>query len=373
MLAHGTVSLALKAFLPVMWPWFVFATSQAADSSGTGGVEPDTTPLLIRDSAVRSELKLSAEQTQTIDLALRDANRAILALRDADRRTADEGIRTAMQRLDNKLLQTLAPIQRNRFREIALQVLGAMAVLRPDVAQALNLSEPQRQRLLALARTTAAPTKNAVADAETQPSNVPASPRQRERDRRIYAVLTAEQKAAFGKLLGKSFDLSRVEPIGVDAPEFENPSAWINSDPLTMAGLRGQVVVVHFYTFGCGNCINNYRWYKGWQEAFGGKGVTIIGIHTPESDGERDVEAVRRKAAKAGLIFPILVDNDKSNWLAWSNQVWPSVYLVDKLGHVRYWWYGELNWKGAPGEQRMRHMIQKLLAEQPTTQPVSKR
>jgi len=342
------------------------AATRASDTSNSNGVEPDTTPMLIRDAAVRSELKLSAEQAKTINLALRDANRAVLALRDADRRTADEGIRTAMQRLDKNLLQTLAPIQRNRFREITLHVLGAMALLRPDVAQALNLSEPQRQRLLALARTATAPAKDVAADAETQPSDVPASPRQRERDRRMYAVLTAEQKGAFSKLLGKPFDLSRVELIGVDAPEFENASAWINGGPLTMADLRGQVVVVHFYTFGCGNCINNYRWYKGWQETFGGKGVTILGIHTPESDGERDIDAVRRKAVKAGLTFPILVDNDKSNWLAWSNQVWPSVYLVDKLGHVRYWWYGELNWKGAPGEQRMRHMIRKLLAEQPT-------
>ena len=57
------------------------------------------------------------------------------------------------------------------------------------------------------------------------------------------------------------------------------------------------------------------------------------------------------------------MDNEKKNWNVWANWLWPSVYLIDKKGHVRYWWYGELNWKGAEGEKYMRERIEELLAE----------
>lgn len=75
------------------------------------------------------------------------------------------------------------------------------------------------------------------------------------------------------------------------------------------------------------------------------------------------MENVRKKAAEDGLVFPIAVDNGMKNWNAWSNSMWPSVYLVDKQGRVRYWWYGELNWQGAEGDKYMREKIDELLAE----------
>jgi peroxiredoxin len=76
---------------------------------------------------------------------------------------------------------------------------------------------------------------------------------------------------------------------------------------------------------------------------------------------ERDIQTVRQEAKKHTLNFPILVDNKKKNWDAWSNTVWPSVYLIDKQGRVRYWWYGELNYRGAQGEEFMRQKIEELL------------
>lgn len=75
------------------------------------------------------------------------------------------------------------------------------------------------------------------------------------------------------------------------------------------------------------------------------------------------VDSIRRKAKEHGLDFPIAVDTNQKNWQAWSNSIWPSVYLIDKQGHVRYWWYGELNWQGSEGEKYMRERIQELLAE----------
>ena len=78
---------------------------------------------------------------------------------------------------------------------------------------------------------------------------------------------------------------------------------------------------------------------------------------------EYDVSSVRQTAKEKGLSFPIAVDNQKHNWRAWTNRVWPSVYLVGKAGQVRYWWYGELNWKDVKGERIMQKRIDELLAE----------
>ena len=91
--------------------------------------------------------------------------------------------------------------------------------------------------------------------------------------------------------------------------------------------------------------------------------MTIVGIHTPETVGERGIEGVREKAKQNGLLFPIALDESGHNWQAWSNNYWPSVYLVDKRGNVRYRWEGELNFRGARGEQVMRQRIEQLLAE----------
>ncbi len=91
--------------------------------------------------------------------------------------------------------------------------------------------------------------------------------------------------------------------------------------------------------------------------------MTFVGVHTPETDGEKVVESVRAKAKENDLKFPIVIDNDSKIWYGWTNHIWPAVYLVDKKGYVRYWWYGELNWKGAEGEKFMREKIEELLAE----------
>jgi hypothetical protein len=89
----------------------------------------------------------------------------------------------------------------------------------------------------------------------------------------------------------------------------------------------------------------------------------MLGIHTPETSRERETDNVERDAGDSGLTFPILVDNEKRNWNAWGNSMWPSVYLIDKQGYIRFWWYGELNWQGAEGESLLRNRIEELIAE----------
>ena len=146
------------------------------------------------------------------------------------------------------------------------------------------------------------------------------------------------------------------EEVREAAPEFAHSTQWLQSKPLTLASLHGQVVVVHFWTFGCINCIHNYPAYKAWQGKYAGKGVTIVGIHTPEFEGEADVQRVRAKAEQNGLKFPIAVDNDSQNWRNWKNRYWPSIYLIDKKGQVRYRWEGELD-SGSPKGERDRKSV----------------
>jgi hypothetical protein len=86
-------------------------------------------------------------------------------------------------------------------------------------------------------------------------------------------------------------------------------------------------------------------------------------VHTPETAGEHNVETLKAKTAEAKFAFPILIDNQRRNWNAWGNSMWPTVYLIDKHGYVRYWWMGELNWEGAEGEKLFRRHIEELLAE----------
>ncbi len=246
------------------------------------------------------------------------------------------------------LAATLTPPQLNRLDQLVVRTMGIQVVLEPRIAAALGLSREQRRKLLAV-----------VGTSVRHPPNAAGSRARLERD--ALAILTDGQRRAFTELMGPAFDVSAVPAVACHVPELEGVTAWINSPPLTLASLRGKVVVVHFYTFGCINCIHNLPHYNEWRERFDRDKLVIVGIHRPETQTEYDVAEVRRKAVEAGLKYPIAVDNESRNWEAWANGVWPSVYLIDKSGFVRYWWYGELNWQGANGDQWMRSRIAELL------------
>ena len=146
------------------------------------------------------------------------------------------------------------------------------------------------------------------------------------------------------------------------APELTGVTEWVNSKPLTLADQKGKVVILHFWTHGCVNCVNNYPHYKAWGKLYKDKDKDVVGIgvHTPEFDAEKKVEAVTAAVKKHDLPFAVAMDNDGTNWKAWNNRYWPCVYLVDKAGNVRYHWEGEL---GKDGEVAMRKRIDELLAE----------
>ena len=110
--------------------------------------------------------------------------------------------------------------------------------------------------------------------------------------------------------------------------------------------------------------MRNYPWYKGWHDDFSEQGLVVLGVHTPETDEERNLENLRAKVAEEKMAYPVVADSETATWKAWANDIWPAVYLIDKRGNVRYWWYGELNWQGAEGEKIMRQRIEQLLKEE---------
>jgi hypothetical protein len=91
--------------------------------------------------------------------------------------------------------------------------------------------------------------------------------------------------------------------------------------------------------------------------------VTIVGVHTPETPGEANLSRVRRKVKENDIAYAIAVDGSRKTWRAYSNEYWPSIYLVDKKGHIRYRWDGELNWEKSDGDKIMRARIDELLNE----------
>jgi thiol-disulfide isomerase/thioredoxin len=140
------------------------------------------------------------------------------------------------------------------------------------------------------------------------------------------------------------------------APEFA-PGIWINSEPLTMKSLRGRVVLLEFWTFGCYNCRNTLPFVKRWHELYGSKGLTIVGVHSPEFDEEKKLENVRSEVASLGIKYPVVTDNDYETWRAYQLEAWPTIFVLDKSGRVRWMHVGE----GAYDETEK--TIQKLLAE----------
>ena len=145
--------------------------------------------------------------------------------------------------------------------------------------------------------------------------------------------------------------------VGDQAPEFQRVANWINSPPLTMEALRGQVVLIDFWTYTCVNCIRTFPYLKEWYAKYADKGLKIVGVHTPEFEFEKVTENVVRSAGEYGLGWPIAQDNDFGTWRAYSNRFWPAKYLVDQHGIVRYTHFGE----GAYSETE--EQIRRLLEE----------
>ena len=157
---------------------------------------------------------------------------------------------------------------------------------------------------------------------------------------------------------GQTFSANTLVPGTkyVLAPEISG-GVWINSEPLKLKDLRGRVVLVEFWTFACYNCRNTLPAVKSWDTRYRDQGLTIIGVHTPELDHEKEIENVRAEVASLGINYPVVTDNDYSTWKAYGVQAWPTLFVLDKQGRIRGMHVGE----GAYDETES--LIKKLLAE----------
>ena len=149
------------------------------------------------------------------------------------------------------------------------------------------------------------------------------------------------------------------------APEFEQIDLWLNSEPLTMAGLRGKVVLIDFLTYSCINCLRTLPHLGAWDEAYRDDGLVIIGVHTPEFAFERDAGNVRRAVRDLEVAYPVALDNAYGTWEAWRNRYWPAKYFVDRAGRLRYAHFGE------GGYEESERVLRRLLAEDSDAKLVS--
>ena len=146
-------------------------------------------------------------------------------------------------------------------------------------------------------------------------------------------------------------------PVEGELASFDGATGWLNSPPLTPAGLRGKVVLVDFWTYTCVNWLRQLPYVRAWAEKYSGLGLVVIGVHTPEFSFEHNPDNVRRAVRDLRVAYPVAIDNDYAVWSAFDNHYWPALYFADAQGRIRHHHFGE-------GEYQQSEMIiQRLLAE----------
>jgi Thioredoxin like C-terminal domain len=142
-----------------------------------------------------------------------------------------------------------------------------------------------------------------------------------------------------------------------ELPSFDGATAWLNSEPLTPAGLRGRAVLVEFCTYSCVNWLRTLPYVQAWSDRYRDHGLVVIGAHSPEFGFEHDAEKVRAALGTMGVDFPIAVDSNFAVWRAFENAYWPALYFADAEGRIRHHHFGEEDY------ERSERVIQQLLAD----------
>jgi thiol-disulfide isomerase/thioredoxin len=133
------------------------------------------------------------------------------------------------------------------------------------------------------------------------------------------------------------------EPIR--APGFRE-GQWLNASPLQLADLRGRVVLVDFWDYACVNCLRTLPYVQAWWRRYRELGLTVVGVHTPEFAFGRDNGLVVQAALELGIEYPVLLDRDRHTWGVWMNRFWPTKYLLDQEGLIRFFHFGEGEYLG---------------------------
>jgi cytochrome c biogenesis protein CcdA/thiol-disulfide isomerase/thioredoxin len=183
---------------------------------------------------------------------------------------------------------------------------------------------------------------------------------------RIEQSSSAQRELA--RLSGTDASAAQGKTPSEGAPEIQGIETWINTPdgtPLTLAGLRGRVVLVDFWTYSCINCLRTLPHVEAWDRAYRAAGLTIIGVHSPEFAFERVPDNVRAAVKRLGVRYPVALDNDFATWRAYSNQYWPAKYLIDRSGRLRFHHFGEGSYEDT--ERRIRALLGEQVAIRPTS------
>ena len=146
-------------------------------------------------------------------------------------------------------------------------------------------------------------------------------------------------------------------PVEGLLPSLAGATQWLNSPPLTAAGLQGHVVLIDFWTYTCINWLRTLPYLRAWAEKYKDQRLVLIGVHTPEFDVEHDLDNVQRAVKDLRVDYPVAVDNDYAIWNAFNNHYWPALYFVDAQGQIRHHRFGEGNYE----ESEM--ILQQLLTD----------
>jgi thiol-disulfide isomerase/thioredoxin len=130
-------------------------------------------------------------------------------------------------------------------------------------------------------------------------------------------------------------------PVEGQLPLLSGATGWLNSPPLTAAGLRGRVVLVNFWTYTCINWLRQLPFVRAWAGKYQDHGLVVLGVHTPEFDVERDLDNVHQAVEQLRVEYPVAIDSDYAIWDAFGNSYWPALYFVDAQGQIRHHRFGE--------------------------------
>jgi cytochrome c biogenesis protein CcdA/thiol-disulfide isomerase/thioredoxin len=160
-------------------------------------------------------------------------------------------------------------------------------------------------------------------------------------------------------MMMKGNPAGHVEDLAVEGrmPSLSGAVEWLNSPPLTTAGLSGKVVLVDFWTYSCINCLRAIPYVRAWAEKYKNRGLIVIGVHAPEFAFEKNIDNVRKAVSDLKISYPVAVDNNYAIWRAFNNQYWPAHYFIDAKGQIRHHHFGEGDYDGSE------RVLQQLLTE----------
>ena len=146
-------------------------------------------------------------------------------------------------------------------------------------------------------------------------------------------------------------------PVEGHLPSLGGATGWLNSEPLSTEGLRGNVVLIDFWTYTCINWLRTVSYVRAWAEKYENHGLVVIGVHTPEFPFERDIDNVREAVKQMAVDYPVALDSKYEVWRAFSNQYWPAAYTADAEGRIRHHRFGE------GGYEEIERVVQRLLRD----------